>query len=92
MAGNTSNISVRMDAEIKAQAEELFSELGLSFSTAVNVFVRQAVRQGGIPFKVSLGKKREEPALEVMEKQPVQEENVKEYDNLEEFFAKLDAG
>ncbi len=92
MAGNTSNISVRMDAEIKAQAEELFSELGLSFSTAVNVFVRQAVRQGGIPFKVSVGKKREEPVLEAMGKQPAQEENVKEYNNLEEFFAKLDAG
>ena len=58
MAGTTVNVSIRMDAEIKAAAEAVFSELGLSLGAAVNVFVRQAVRQGGIPFKVELGKNR----------------------------------
>ena len=58
MAGATVNVSIRMDAEIKTEAEDLFSELGLSLGAAVNVFVRQAVRRGGIPFKVTLGKER----------------------------------
>ena len=39
MAGNTTNISIRMDADLKAQADELFAELGMSLSTAFNIFV-----------------------------------------------------
>lgn len=46
------NVSVRMDEEIKKKAEELFEELGLNMSTAINMFVRQALNQGGIPFKI----------------------------------------
>ena len=46
-------INIRIDDDIKAQAEALFNELGLNMSSAVNLFVRQAVRQGGIPFDVT---------------------------------------
>ncbi|WP_424923053.1 type II toxin-antitoxin system RelB/DinJ family antitoxin [Aureibacillus halotolerans] len=42
-----------MDEDLKKEAEALFSELGLNMSTAVNIFIRQALRQGGIPFEVS---------------------------------------
>ena len=41
------NVSIRMDEDLKHQADALFEDLGLSFSGAVNVFVRQAVREGG---------------------------------------------
>ena len=54
MAGTTTNISIRMDAELKAQADVLFAELGMNLSTAFNIFVRQCLREGGIPFKISL--------------------------------------
>ena len=47
------NVSIRMDEDLKRQADELFDELGLSFSGAVNVFVRQAVREGGLPFAIT---------------------------------------
>ncbi len=47
------NINIRMDADLKAQADELFSDLGLNMTTAVNMFVRQAIRQQGIPFTVT---------------------------------------
>ena len=40
MAGNTTNISIRMDADLKAQADALFAELGMNLSTAFNIFVR----------------------------------------------------
>ena len=46
----TTNISIRMDSDLKAQAEALFAELGMNLSTAFNVFVRQSLRDGGIPF------------------------------------------
>ena len=52
MAGNTTNISIRMDADLKAQADALFAELGMHLSTACNIFVRQSLREGGIPFEV----------------------------------------
>ncbi|MEQ4487095.1 type II toxin-antitoxin system RelB/DinJ family antitoxin [Cohnella silvisoli] len=41
-----------MDEDLKKEAESLFSDLGLNMSTAVNIFVRQSLRQGGIPFEV----------------------------------------
>ena len=47
------NVTIRMDDELKAQADALFDELGMSFTTAINVFVKQALREGGIPFEVT---------------------------------------
>ena len=44
------NVNIRVDDSLKKEAEEIFSELGLSMSTATNVFYRQVVRFGGIPF------------------------------------------
>ena len=38
MAGTTTNISIRMDSDLKAQAEALFSELGMNLTTAFNIF------------------------------------------------------
>ena len=47
MAGTTTNISIRMDSDLKAQADALFSELGMNLTTAFNIFVRQSIREGG---------------------------------------------
>ncbi|QDH21160.1 type II toxin-antitoxin system RelB/DinJ family antitoxin [Saccharibacillus brassicae] len=47
------NINIRIDEEVKKEAEHLFAELGLNMTTAVNLFIRQAIRQGGIPFEVT---------------------------------------
>ena len=49
----TSNISIRMDSNLKAAAEALYEELGMNLSTAFNIFVRQSLRTGGIPFKIT---------------------------------------
>ncbi|MDR1067659.1 MAG: type II toxin-antitoxin system RelB/DinJ family antitoxin [Clostridiales Family XIII bacterium] len=49
----TTNLSIRIDKTIKSQAEKFFSEIGMSMSTAVNVFFRQTLRQGKIPFEIS---------------------------------------
>jgi DNA-damage-inducible protein J len=59
----TTNINIRMDKKLKEQAESLFSELGMNMTTAFNIFVRQSVRQGKIPFEISL----ETPNAETME-------------------------
>jgi len=46
-------VNIRIDDSIKDQGERLFSTLGMNFSTAVNIFVRQAVREGGMPFLIT---------------------------------------
>jgi len=49
----TKNITIRMDEELKKQAEELFSDLGLSMTSAIIAFTKQAVREQAIPFIIS---------------------------------------
>lgn len=51
MSKTTANISI--DADVKAQAQALFAELGMDLSTAINVFLRQAIRENAIPFEVT---------------------------------------
>jgi len=52
MAEST-NISLRMDSALKAQAEDLFAALGLNMTAAITIFLRQAVFAQGIPFVIS---------------------------------------
>ena len=46
------NVTFRVDEEVKKQAEALFGDLGLSLSTAFNIFLRQSIREQQIPFVV----------------------------------------
>lgn len=57
MAKNTV-ISVRVQEETKKEAEQLFEEMGLSMSTAVNLFLKQVVLTGKIPFELSAEERR----------------------------------
>ncbi|MEG0153408.1 MAG: type II toxin-antitoxin system RelB/DinJ family antitoxin [Cellulosilyticaceae bacterium] len=50
---NTS-MNIRMDSEIKRQAQELFAQFGLDMTTAVNMFLRQSIREQGIPFQLKM--------------------------------------
>jgi DNA-damage-inducible protein J len=49
---STTNINIRVDSNIKQQAQDIFNSLGLDMSTAVNVFLRQAIQKRGIPFPI----------------------------------------
>jgi DNA-damage-inducible protein J len=46
-------INIRIDDDLKTRADALFNELGLNMTTAFNIFIRQSVRQGGIPFEIT---------------------------------------
>ena len=50
----TTPTQIRIDAEIKKQANELFSNLGLDMSGAVNLFLYQCILHGGLPFNIEL--------------------------------------
>lgn len=49
----TTSICVRIEKNLKDEAECLFHDLGINMSTALNMFVRQAVIQGKIPFEIT---------------------------------------
>ena len=44
---------VRIDENLKKQASELFAQLGMDMSGAMNIFLRQCVLRGGLPFSVN---------------------------------------
>ena len=48
----TINVTIRLDREVKEQAEIMFNDFGMNLSTAFNIFIRQALRQGKIPFEI----------------------------------------
>lgn len=56
----TTNVNVRVDAELKRSAEALFNDLGLTMSSAITMFLKSAVNNDGIPFEV----KRKAPNAE----------------------------
>ena len=53
MANSSANISIRMDADLKRQFESFCSDMGMTMTTAFNVFARKAVREYRIPFEIS---------------------------------------
>ena len=98
MAGSTTNISIRMDSDLKAQADALFNELGMNISTAFNIFVRafnifvrQSLREGRIPFDISLNQPNKETIAAMLEAERIAKDpSVKGYTNLDELFADLE--
>lgn len=50
---NNVNVTIRMDKDLKKKADVLFGELGFNLTTALNIFVRQAVRDQAIPFDIT---------------------------------------
>ena len=80
------NINVRVDSVLKQEAEDLFNELGLNMSTAINMFLRSAISHDGIPFEV----KRQAPnadtktALDEYEEMKKNPEKYKRYDSFDE--------
>lgn len=48
----TTSVTVRMDADLKKQAEILFNDMGLTMTTAMTLFAKAVVRQNKIPFEI----------------------------------------
>ena len=63
----TTNLNIRTEKAIKEQAEEIFNELGLNMTTAINIFLRTAIRERGIPFELKLDVPNETTAAAIEE-------------------------
>lgn len=59
------DINISMDSDVKEKADALFSELGMDLSTAFNLFVRESLRVGSIPFELTPNKETIEAMEEI---------------------------
>ena len=81
----TTTISVRMDADLKHEAEGILRSLGLSASQAINIFYKQITFQQGIPFPVKIpGHVLNETKVQARE-----ETDLEEYKNPDELYEEL---
>jgi DNA-damage-inducible protein J len=87
----TTNLNIRTDRDVKDQAEQIFSELGLTMTTAVNLFLRTAIREQGIPFALKLDVPNETTAAAIEEGRRIAlDSSVKGYTSMDELKAALD--
>ena len=84
---STQSTNIRIDTELKRQAQQLFSDLGVDMTPAVNIFLRQAVREQAIPFRIG------EPALPNGEAREMlaHPEKYKGYHDIDEMMEELEA-
>ena len=82
---------IRIDSKVKEQANVLFADLGLDMSSAVNIFLRQCILRGGLPFNVELPRFSDEVLSAIAEARSISRDpDVKGYDNLKDLKAALE--
>ncbi len=89
---STITTSVRIDSNLKREADALFSELGLTFSSAINAFLKQSVREQGLPFRLTMDIPNAETIAAMKEAEALlSEPNAKSFMTVEELFEDLDS-
>lgn len=91
VAKNTTNLTIRLGSDLKKDCEALYAELGMSLSTAINVFLRQSLRKGGLPFDARLDDQPNRTTIEAMleAERIAKDPTVKRYNDLDELFKDL---
>jgi DNA-damage-inducible protein J len=85
------NLNIRTDKEIKDQAEQIFNELGLNMTTAINMFLRTVIRENGIPFHLKLDVPNEVTAAAIEEgRRLASDRSVKGYSSMDALRAALE--
>lgn len=86
MSNNISAININVDSNVKKEATELFNSLGLNMSTAINLFLRKSINEGGIPFELKNPKPTRELKRALKEAKKIEngEILVKSFDNRED--------
>lgn len=88
----TTNITIRIDENLKKQAEELFYDFGLNMTTAYTMFLKQAIREQRIPFSIT----RNVPNVETLEAfaegdKMLTDPNTRKFSSVESLFEELDS-
>lgn len=68
------NLNIKIDRNLKIRADRLFGDMGMNLTTAVNVFVRQAVLEQAIPFRIHRGVENAETEASVEQRRAAMQE------------------
>ena len=80
-----SNLNIRIDDDVKKDAEVLFANLGLNMSTAINMFLRQSIRDNGIPFMITAEQPNKTTIEAIEEARKIGKSNSKGFNSIESF-------
>lgn len=87
----STNLNIRTDKDVKDAAEKIFSELGINMTTAVNMFLRQTIRENGIPFELKLNAPNPQTAAAIEEGRRIAyDKNAVGYKSIEDLRAALE--
>ena len=82
---------IRIDSTVKEQAATLFADLGMDMSSAVNIFLRQCILRGGLPFPVEIPEYNQETLNAMAEARRISRDtNTKGYNSMEDLKAALE--
>lgn len=86
----STNLNIRTDKDVKIAAEKIFEELGLNMTTAVNIFLRQTIRENGIPFELKLNIPNDTTVAAIEEgRKLAYDKSVKGYSSMDDLRAAL---
>ncbi len=81
----TTNLNIRTEIAIKEQAGKIYSELGLNMTTAINMFLKESIRDNGIPFELKLDYPNDVTASAIEDGRRLAKDNtVKKYSSIVE--------
>lgn len=88
---STVQTQIRIDPQVKSDATLMFKNLGLDLSTAINIFLRQALYEGGLPFSVKQKKINKKTMKAIEEAELIKKDpDAKVYDTVNELESDLD--
>ena len=88
----TTPTQIRIDSTVKEQASDLFAKLGMDMSGAVNIFLRQCILRGGLPFSVELPQYNQSTLDAMAEARRISKDpDIKGYDSMDALKAALEA-
>ena len=90
----TANINLRIEPDVKAQADAVFSSLGISITDAINVFLHASIMEGGFPFQPKQPRYNRETLMAMQEEKDIMAGKVeaKRYSSLSDLLEDMDAG
>lgn len=89
---STDTINIRIEPEVKKQAERKLNNLGLTMTEAVKIFLRQVILTDSIPFAIKMPKYNLETLEAIEEAEAISgDKNVKGFANVDELFKELES-
>lgn len=88
----TANINLRIEPEVKKEAELLFNSFGISVTDAINIFIRTSLMEGGFPFQIKQPRYNHETEMAMNEARKIMNGEIKSksYNSLSEILDEID--